>query len=87
MLRVYKKADADRALQIKAAFPIKSIGQNRFADGAMMRLEFSRDGCIDGSSHTSTIKSKFAFTGTATIPGNAGLTALFVATERNRDNL
>jgi alpha-glucosidase (family GH31 glycosyl hydrolase) len=77
LVKAYKKDGKQFGeLQFKMELPIKSLnnGQLKFPDGAKMVLEFSIDGCIDGTSGAGTNNMKMNLNGTAPIPNVGSLT-------------
>ncbi len=70
LVKAYKKDGKQFGeLQYKLELPIKALnnGQLKFPDGTKMVLEFSVDGCIDGTSADGSSKMKMALDGTAPI--------------------
>jgi hypothetical protein len=86
LLKAYKKDGKQFGdLQFKLELPVKSLnnGQLKFPDGAKMILEFSIDGCLDGTSGAGTSQMKMKMDGTAPIP-NVGSVMLSIGVDMNQ---
>ena len=86
LVKAYKKNGRQFGeMKFKMEMPVKSVGtgiqQLKFMAGAKIAMDFTLDGCIDGSADAGVMKMKMIMTGTA----DAGAGASCAECDRRRD--